>query len=158
MALFDYQIDPKCFADWQSLHDLLIEAFAYMEGRIDPPSSLKALTPALLREKADQETLILVRHGGKLAGCGFLKETENTLYLGKLAVRGAFQRKGILKSMVALAEKHARECKLKALELEARIELTENHATFGALGFVKSGETSHAGYDRPTSITMVKTL
>ena len=33
-------------------------------------------------------------------------------------------------------------------------ELIENHATFAALGFRKTGETAHAGYSRPTSITM----
>ncbi|MFN7434077.1 MAG: N-acetyltransferase, partial [Betaproteobacteria bacterium] len=41
-----------------------------------------------------------------------------------------------------------------ALELQTRIELTENHATFAALGFAKVAETAHPGYARPTSITL----
>ena len=45
-----------------------------------------------------------------------------------------------------------------ALELETRIELTENHETFAALGFVKVSEGAHPGYDRTTFITMRKTL
>ena len=46
--------------------------------------------------------------------------------------------------------------KKRFLELQTRIELTENHATFGALGFKKIAETAHPGYSRPTSITMRK--
>lgn len=38
--------------------------------------------------------------------------------------------------------------------MESGIELTENHRTFAAMGFVKSGERAHAGYGRPTSVTM----
>ena len=43
-------------------------------------------------------------------------------------------------------------------ELDTRIELTENHATFAALGFTKIAERAHDGYERPTFITMRKTL
>lgn len=42
------------------------------------------------------------------------------------------------------------------LELETRIELLENHATFAALGFVRVTESAHPGFSRPTSITMRK--
>jgi hypothetical protein len=35
----------------------------------------------------------------------------------------------------------------------ARVELTETHATFRALGFTETGRTAHPGFDRPTSIT-----
>jgi hypothetical protein len=40
------------------------------------------------------------------------------------------------------------------LELETRIELTENHAAFARMGFIKTAETSHEGFDRTTSIVM----
>ena len=52
----------------------------------------------------------------------------------------------------------ARERGLAAIELETRIELVENHATFRALGFRKVAEKSHPGYARSTSITMRKLL
>ena len=42
--------------------------------------------------------------------------------------------------------------------METRIELTENHATFARLGFVKTAETAHPGYDGPTSITMSRSI
>jgi phosphinothricin acetyltransferase len=44
------------------------------------------------------------------------------------------------------------------LELQTRVELIENHKTFGALGFEKVAETAHPGYSRPTSITMQRSI
>ena len=41
----------------------------------------------------------------------------------------------------------------RRLELETRIELTENHAAFAALGYVKTGKTAPSGYDRPIGTT-----
>jgi hypothetical protein len=57
---------------------------------------------------------------------------------------------------MASAEADAKILGLAALELESRIELTENHQAFAALGFTKTGETAHPGYNRATSITMRK--
>jgi hypothetical protein len=56
------------------------------------------------------------------------------------------------------AENLARRSGLEALELETRMELTENHSTFYAMGFVKHSEQVHPGYNRATSITMRKYL
>ena len=53
-----------------------------------------------------------------------------------------------------VARRLAEEGGLDGLELETRIELTENHHTFGRLGFVKTAESSHPGYTTITSITM----
>ena len=158
MTKLRYLVDPAEFSDWSGLHELLKDCFAFMDGRIDPPSSLKQMTPDILREKAGEETLVVVLCDDDLVACGFLRETQEAIYIGKLAVKPTFRKRGILKSMVHVAEQHARERRKAALELEARVELVENHKTFGALGFVKTGESSHAGYDRATSITMKKPL
>jgi hypothetical protein len=55
-------------------------------------------------------------------------------------------------------EEHARLLGKHGLELQARVELTANHAAFARLGFHETGRTAHEGYDRPTSVTMRKTL
>ena len=60
--------------------------------------------------------------------------------------------------MVAVAERRARELGLAAVELQTRVELVENHATFAALGFVETARTAHKGYDRPTTITFRKVI
>ena len=59
---------------------------------------------------------------------------------------------------LSLAETRARARGLGALELNTRVELTENHATFHALGFERIAETAHPGFDRPTSVLMRKAL
>lgn len=52
----------------------------------------------------------------------------------------------------------ARSRNKPAIELQTRIELTVNHATFAGLGFRETERTAHDGYDRPTSITLRKEL
>ena len=155
---FKLEIDPTNFSDWTALHRLLIDSFAYMEERIDPPSSLTRMSAATLQEKSGEENLMLIWSDDELVACGFLKELPDAIYLGKLAVREDMRGRGLLRRMISTAEEIAKARDKPALELQARIELTENHATFGALGFLQTGTTAHAGYDRPTSITMRKAL
>ena len=66
------------------------------------------------------------------------------------------RRRGVARRILQAAEALAREHARAFVELETRIELVENHATFAALGFAKTGESAHAGFARPTSITMRK--
>lgn len=141
--------------DWAAIHSLLTEAFAFMEGRIDPPSSLGKLDPAGLAGKAAQE-IVLIAEAPELAGCLFARAEPDRLYLGKLAVRPARQGLGIGRALIAAAEREAIRLGLAELELQTRIELSENHAAFTALGFQRVGETAHPGFDRPTSVTMRK--
>jgi hypothetical protein len=56
--------------------------------------------------------------------------------------------------MLDAAEDLARRQSLPCLELQVRIEMTENHRAFESMGFRKVAETAHPGYQRTTSITM----
>jgi GNAT superfamily N-acetyltransferase len=140
--------------DWSALHALLVTCFAGMEGRIDPPSSLAAMTPETLRAKAREETLVTLRDGDALVACGYFRDTGRSLHLGKLAVRPDHRRRGHLRRIVAEAEAMARRLGRPVLELGTRVELTENHAVFARLGFREVARTAHPGYERPTSVTM----
>lgn len=148
----------SAFCDWDALLMLLRASFAYQHGRIDPPSSLCALASADLAAKATVETLFLATEADALIGCLFAKRMANTLYLNKFAVLPQRQQCGIGKRLSNVAEQHARSLGLDALTLNTRIELTDNHATFEALGFAKLAEHAHNGYDRPTFISMRKAL
>lgn len=147
---------PPDFDRWEELHALLMASFAYMADRIDPPSSLLGMDARTLAEKAKAETLLLAVEDGRIAGCVFLRREPDALYVGKLAVDDAFRGNGIARRLFAIAEDEARAADLPFLELQTRIELTENHETFSRLGFVRTGATAHDGYDRPTSVTMRK--
>ncbi|TNE41179.1 MAG: GNAT family N-acetyltransferase [Alphaproteobacteria bacterium] len=142
------------FDDWSGLLTLLQDAFAYMEARIDPPSSLRLLNETTIIEKAGEETLLLAREEGRLVGCCFLKDMGSKMYLGKLAVSKAAQHSGIGLALVNFAIELCRKEGKQLIELQSRVELTEVHDFFRHRGFQQTGATAHAGYDRPTSITM----
>ena len=139
---------------WPPMLALLREAFAFMEGRIDPPSSLRDLTAEVLSAQAlAGEIWIIDGADAGIAACIVLTPKPEGLYLGKLAVAGAHRGQGLARRLVDVAEARAREMGLAALELQTRVELVENQAAFRAMGFVEVGRTAHAGYERPTSIT-----
>ncbi len=131
---------------------LIRESFAFMDGRIDPPSSMHRLTEEAIAAQAEAGEVWLI--GTPPVACMFLTPRADALYLGKLAVAATHRRRGFARLLVEHAVARARALGLPALELETRIELAENHAAFAAMGFVRTGETAHPGYDRPTSVTM----
>ena len=146
------------FQDWSGLLELLHAAFAFHAGRIDPPSSLHQFDATSIAFKAKEEELFVAVEGNELLGCVFAKSQGRALYIGKFAVRPDRQGQGIGRRLIGAVEAYAQHTGHDALELKTRIELTENHRAFAALGFVKIGEHSHPGYDRNTSITMRKAL
>jgi N-acetylglutamate synthase-like GNAT family acetyltransferase len=147
-------VSPTDFSAWHDLLALLQAAFAYMESRIDPPSSLNEMEIEDLRAKAKQETLIVAMEGTEIIGCAFAAIRGDCVYVGKVAVANSARRKGVARELIAAAEGVARQNQRRFLELQTRVELIENYQTFAALGFEKVAETAHPGYNRPTSITM----
>lgn len=151
------RISPD-YPHWKAVLALVLEAFAYMEGQIDPPSSAHRLTVAEMAAQAGSGAVWVIEAQGRPVACLFGKERGDGLYVGKLAVAAPFRGMGLARRLIAAAEAEARARDLRWLELESRIELAENHAAFAALGFARTGETAHPGFDRPTSITMRKSL
>lgn len=133
---------------------LLHRSFAYMDGLIDPPSSLHRLDAHGLQQKAQTEHLWIV--GPPLMAAAFFRQEADALYVGKLAVHPKAQGEGYGRALILAAEALARKLGCPVLRLETRVELTGNHAAFARMGFVKTAETAHPGYDRPTAITMEK--
>lgn len=137
---------------------LIRAAFAGMEGRIDPPSSMHRLTEAALAEMArDGEVWVAEGRDGPVA-CMVLTPRDGDLHLGKLAVTAACRGQGLARQLVDHALRRARVLGKTAVTLQTRIELAENHAAFAALGFRKVGESAHPGFDRPTSVTYRRDL
>lgn len=148
------RVFPTGFSDWPQLVDLIRDSFAYMDTRIDPPSSLKKMGIEEFKAKAVEETLIVAEEDRKIVGCAFAALREDCVYVGKVAVAHSARGKGVARAMLAAAEALARRHGRHFLELQTRVELVENHTTFAALGFKKFAESAHPGYNRPTSITM----
>ncbi|MDT8854547.1 GNAT family N-acetyltransferase [Paracoccaceae bacterium Fryx2] len=140
--------------DWGAVLRLIQIAFAGMEGRIDPPSSMHHLTVADIARQAEEAEVWLI--GAKPVACVFLTPKPGMLHIGKLAVDAAHRGQGLARALIATAEARARALGLPLLELQSRVELLENHATFAALGFRQTGATAHPGYLRPTSLTFAR--
>ncbi|MBY6138944.1 GNAT family N-acetyltransferase [Leisingera daeponensis] len=141
--------DDPSLADVLSL---IRRSFAYMEGRIDPPSSVRHLTLAALREQCRRGEVWAA--GTPPAACVFLTPRPDCLYLGKLAVDAPHRGTGLARQLVEAAAVRARSLGLPMLRLQTRVELTENHAAFARMGFRRTGETAHPGFGRPTSVIM----
>jgi GNAT superfamily N-acetyltransferase len=145
---------PPGFADWEAVRALILEAFAAMQRRIDPPSSALRLTAGSMAADAAAGALLLAERREGIVGCLFVRPKADALYLAKLAVRPALQGRGIGRLLVEAARLEARGLGLVWLELQTRVELVDNHAAFARMGFARTGETAHPGFDRPTGVTM----
>ena len=132
---------------------LIRNAFAGMDGVIDPPSSAHRLT---LDDLRDSGALWVI--GTPPHACVVLTPKPPVLYLGKLAVAADRRGTGLARRLVDLAVTQARAMALAAVELQVRVELTGNLAAFAAMGFTEVARTAHPGYDRPTSVTLRRTV
>jgi GNAT superfamily N-acetyltransferase len=137
--------------DWPAVLHLITRAFAGMHARIDPPSSLHSLTIDSLQSGGE-----VWAAGQPPIACMILTPRHDHLYLGKLAVDPAHQGQGLARTLIAHADTRARELRLPRLQLLTRIELTENHHTFMALGFTQTATFTHPGHTRPKALTFTK--
>lgn len=153
-----YILNPTSFTDWEGLRKLLTDCFAYMDGQIDPPSSLHKMTTDNLCDKANKEILLVVYDAERLIACAFFNVQKQQVYVGKVAVAQSHRGLGIANKIFNMADDLARKNGKGWLELKTRIELIDNHKTFEKIGFITTAHNSHAGYTRPTYITMRKKL
>ena len=135
---------------------LIQTSFAYMTGRIDPPSSMHQLTVSALAQMAKDSSVLAL--GDPVAACLVAKPLPHALYLGKIAIASELRGGGVLRALLGRSEELARSLSLSRLELQVRIELVENQKIFGKCGFVETARNAHPGYDRATEITMQKLL
>ncbi|WP_254055792.1 N-acetyltransferase [Ruegeria sp. EL01] len=135
---------------------LIRDSFAYMEGRIDPPSSMHRLSEIEVRRQAQEAEVWTI--GERPDAVMFLTPKPKCLYLSKLAVDTDRRGVGLARCLVDMAKIRAKALGLPVLELQTRIELVENHAAFARMGFRKTAESAHPGYDRATFITMQRRL
>ncbi|MBV7377466.1 GNAT family N-acetyltransferase [Maritimibacter dapengensis] len=137
---------------------LIRESFAYMDGRVDPPSSMHRLNAAAIAQQISDGEIWIIGAPDAPEACVFFTPHPAALYIGKLAVAPKSRRRGLARTLMKLAETRARALGFDCLTLQSRIELSENHKTFRRLGFTKTAVTAHEGYNRPTSITFEKRL
>jgi predicted N-acetyltransferase YhbS len=127
---------------------------AFRDLPIDPPSSVLQETEADFAARLRTDTCLVVEADGALIGSVFCTPEEDALYIGRLAVRADFRRRGIANALVKAAKAEARRIGAKRMTLGCRIALAGNLALFRRHGFVVVAETCHAGFTTPTSYDM----
>ena len=139
-------------SDWSGIEALLRAEFAFMGPRIDPPSSLTRMNAADLAAKAQTEDLFLIGSPTRPTACLFGAAAADHYYIGKLAVAASHRGTGLARRLIDAAAIQARATSAPCLRLHTRVELTENHAAFAAIGFHQTGTFTHPGFNRPTSL------
>ncbi|MCI4666183.1 MAG: GNAT family N-acetyltransferase [Neomegalonema sp.] len=132
--------------------DLVRRSFAYMDGRIDPPSSVNRLTIDAIAGACRIGEVWSI--SAPPDACIFMQERADRLLISKMAVASERRRRGLGRALISLAMTRAQSMGLKELELETRVELDDNHRSFERLGFHEVERRAHAGYRRPTYVVM----
>lgn len=136
----------------EELHSLVVAAFRDLP--IDPPSGVLKETVDDFRERLKTERALVVEVEGALIGGVFCATRQDSLYVGRLAVRDDFKRKGVASALLDAAKAEARRLGFQRITLSSRIALKSNIALFRKHGFVVVAEQSHPGFSHPTSYDM----
>jgi ribosomal protein S18 acetylase RimI-like enzyme len=139
------------------LHRLVQDAFANLP--IDPPSGVLKEAVADFQKRLQNETVLVAEaldppDKGALVGSMFCIEQNDALYVGRLAVRNDFRRRGVASALLDAAKAESRRRDLRRVTLSTRIALADNIALFRRHGFVIVAETCHPGFSHPTSYDM----
>jgi len=95
--------------DWAAVLRLIQTEFAYMQGRIDPPSSIHDLTEASIAEQARTgEIWVIETRPNRPIACLFLTPHPPALYVSKITVAHAHRGRGLARKLIRKAEKRAK--------------------------------------------------
>jgi ribosomal protein S18 acetylase RimI-like enzyme len=136
----------------EELHRFVHNAFRDLP--IDPPSSVLKETFADFAARLRSDTIFVASVSGQLIGSIFCTPDEDALYVGRLAVRPDWRRRGVANALVSAAKDEAKQRGAARITLGARIALPGNVALFRRHGFVIVRETCHPGFTTPTSYDM----
>jgi predicted N-acetyltransferase YhbS len=127
---------------------------AFRDLPIDPPSSSLKETLADFAARFRSDTIFVASDAGHLIGSIFCSANEDALYIGRLAVRPDWRRRGVAGALIEAAKSEARQRGAARMTLGARIALPGNVALFRRHGFAIMRETCHPGFTTPTSYDM----
>jgi ribosomal protein S18 acetylase RimI-like enzyme len=153
-----YRLRAATPGDGEAIAALLREAFAPYDGKLAP-------RPGALSERGAGLAAALAKGAGSVAEAGSLlvgsvlwHPEGDGFYLGRLAVKPDWQRRGIARALVGSVIAAAQAARVRQITLNVRIRLPDNIAMFESLGFIRTEARAHPGFDHPTYYVMVRSL
>lgn len=145
---------PIQSADADAFASLVRRVFAGLD--LVPPPSAGRLTGDDIRNH-------LAQGGGGVTtdpiSAGLLwSEKNGGLYVSRVAVDPALQRRGLATLLLGTAEAEALRRGLPLLWLSTRLSLISNRRLFARFGFTESTRHAHPGFAQPTFVDMVKPI
>jgi ribosomal protein S18 acetylase RimI-like enzyme len=151
-----FRLRPAVPADGAAIAALLHEAFARHDGKILPrPGALSETGASIAAALAKGAGSVAVA-GDLLVGSVLWHAEGGGFYLGRLAVKPGWQRRGIARALVGSVIAAAQAARVRQVTLNVRIRLPDNIALFESLGFTRTDARAHPGMDHPTYYVMVR--
>jgi predicted N-acetyltransferase YhbS len=142
----------------EDVHRLTQAAFGPYDV-LEPPSG--AVVESVERVVADLAAgggAVAERDGAAVGCLRWRPRADGDMYVARVAVDPGEQGSGIGQALMAWAEGEARRRGYAGVTVGVRIALPANLAYFRRLGYEVTGEHSHAGFDRPTWLSLRKPL
>src|SRR5579864_371986 len=117
-------------ADASTVAEMIVEAFSMYRESLNPPPSALLETATTILEKLKIERCIVAEIGGVTVGCVMCKPENAGVYLGRLAVRPTYRRRGIAQALIAAVEAEARRLGANTVSLGVRVPLVDNYRLF----------------------------
>jgi ribosomal protein S18 acetylase RimI-like enzyme len=133
-------------------------AFEEYRGKLKPESGALSETVESITDKSRKGSILGIVEGGRLVACVCTVPKGEMLYLDRLAVRPDHRRRGYAQTLIEAVETEACKRGLRGVSLGVRLALKGNIALFKRLEFEEVGRKTHAGFNAPTSLDMVKRL
>jgi ribosomal protein S18 acetylase RimI-like enzyme len=138
-------IRPAVPADAEAVAACVRAAYAHYVPRIGrEPAPMGANYPALIAAGA----VWVAEEDGEVAGVLVLHPQPPALLVENVAVRPAFQGRGLGRALMRFAEERARAAGLEETVLYTNERMTENLRFYPALGYAETGRGEQDGFAR----------
>lgn len=131
------------------LHHLTKAAFAGY-GWLDPPSGALSETEDDVRQDLARHHGLLYRLDGRFVAGLRLERRPDHLYVYRVAVDPAFQRRGIGRALMEWVHQYCRKAGVAEVRVGVRSQLPGNRQFYEALGYEVIAVHSHPGHTTVT--------